>query len=82
MGQYADDLIDAIMDDPGAYYFSARKFRKPKIPTCNKCGQFNLIWQFVENRWVLYEMASTNIYDLVPHNCSLKNRFKNVVTQK
>lgn len=80
MGEYADDLIDAIMDDPTAYYgtrqLGSRRY-KVSLPTCRFCGKTNLIWQEIEHgKYALFEMASTDIFDLELHTCRIKDRFK------
>lgn len=73
MGQYADDVIDAIMDDPGLYYGAwSYKPRKLTIPKCKRCGKTPLMWQRLPEGWRLHEIVND---ELVMHNCSIKDKF-------
>lgn len=73
MGEYADDIIDAIMDDPTPYYGSSRvSYRPPKAPQCRRCKEKHLTWVETEDGWRLHEMIiQGSRYDLVPHNCKM-----------
>lgn len=76
MGDYANDVIDAIMDDPTPYYGTRSTYKLAKAPKCKTCGETLLTWVETKDGWQLHERIThyldhTRYYQLTPHVCKM-----------
>lgn len=73
MGEYADDIIDQIIDAEGPWHYPihGRFKRKQKRIVCNRCGTRDLHWVETKQGWRLY---TTENFE---HECNDEVAYRN-----
>lgn len=60
----AEDYMDFDFDDDQEYWSPGWRQWTPKVPSCNRCGSYNVRWAVVGGRWSLREKNQAK-----PHVC-------------
>lgn len=75
MGEYADEIVDSMIDGwRGCRDFGRRLRPRPKKQiTCNYCGEHPLYWMMHNDAWRLHSYDAVN-KQYVLHQCNWQPR--------